>query len=69
MLFVVTMSKLLLDASNHIKSVSKKKPKAERLLNYINKSWATNCDEATIQDTLCILRTKNLIDENLKITL
>ena len=28
---------------------------------------ATNCDEVTIQDTLCIFRTKNLIDENLKL--
>ena len=38
-----------------------------RLLIYINKSSATSCHETTIQDTLCILRTKNLIDENLKL--
>ena len=61
------MEKLLLEAITHIKSVSKKKPTPERLLTYINKSSATNCDEATIQDALCILRTKNLIDENLKL--
>ena len=34
---------------------------------YLHKYSATNCDEATIQGTLCILRTKNLIDENLKL--
>ena len=28
---------------------------------------ATICDEATIQDTLCIPSTKNLIVENLKL--
>ena len=39
-----------------------------RLLIYINKSSATSCHhETTIQDSLCILRTKNLIDENLKL--
>ena len=42
------------------------KPTTEGLLTYINSS-ATNCDEVTIQDTLCIFRTKNLIDENLKL--
>ena len=60
------MEKLLLEAITHIRSVSKKKPIAERLQTYINKSSATICDEATIQDTLCILRT-NLIDENFKL--
>ena len=48
---------------NHIKHASKKKPKTE----HINKYSATNYDENTIQDTLCILRTENLIDENLKL--
>ena len=67
MLFVVTMEKLLPEAITHIKSVSKRKPTTERLLTYINKSSATNCNKATIQDTLCILRTKNLIDENVKL--
>ena len=61
------MEKLLLEAFNHIKNVSKKKATTESLLTYINKSLATNCDEATMQDTLCILRTKNLIDETLKL--
>ena len=61
------MEKLLLKAINHIKNVSKKKATTESLLTYINKSLATNCDEVTIQDTLCILRTKNLIDETLKL--
>ena len=66
-LFVITMEKLLLEAINHIKHVSKKKPTTERLLTYFNKSSSKNCEEATLQDTLFILRTKNLIDENLKL--
>ena len=28
---------------------------------------ATICDEASLEDTLCILRTKNLIEGNLKL--
>ena len=61
------MEKLLLEAITHTKSFSKKKFTTERLPTYINKSSATNCDETTIQDTLCVLRTKNLIDENSKL--
>ena len=61
------MEKLLLEAINHIKNISKKKATTESLLTYINKSLAANCVEATIQDTLCILHTKNLIDETLKL--
>ena len=61
------MEKLLLEAINHIKSVSKKKNPQKQSPYLINKSSATNCDEATIQDTLCILRKKNLIGENLKL--
>ena len=53
------MEKLLLEAINHIKNVSKKKATTESLLTYINKSLAKNCNEATIQDFLCILHTKN----------
>ena len=47
--------------------MSKKKATTERLLTYINKSSATNCNEVSEQDTPCILRTKNLIDVNLKL--
>ena len=36
MLFAVTIEKLLLEAINHVKKVSKKKPTTERLLTYIN---------------------------------
>ena len=60
-LFVVIMEKLLLEAITHIKSISKNKSTTERLLTYINKSSATKCDEAITQDTLCILRTKDLL--------
>ena len=37
------------------------------LTNLFNIPLARNCDEVTIQDTLCILRIKNLIDDNLKL--
>ena len=67
MLFAVTIEKLLAEPIDHIKNISKKKPTTERLLTYTNKSSATNCDEATVEDTLCIPRTKNLIDENVKL--
>ena len=61
------MEKLLVEPIDHIKNVSKKKPTTKRLLTYINKSSATNCDEVTVEDPLCISRTKNLTDENLKL--
>ena len=32
-----------------------------------NNRALTNCDKRTIEDTLCILRTKNMIDENVKL--
>ena len=34
----------------------------DRLLTYINNSSAINCDEATVEDTLYILRTKERSD-------
>ena len=61
------MVKLFLEAVNDIKSVSKKKPTTEHLVAHINKFSAINWDETTIQDTLCILHTNNLIVENLKL--
>ena len=66
-LFVVTKKKLLLEAINHIKNISKKKSTTKGLLNCINKSQATNFDEAAEEDTTCILLIKNLIVENLKL--
>ena len=61
------MEELLLEAINHIKNISKKKATTESLLSYTNKSLAKNCNEATIQDFLCILCTKNMIDQTLKL--
>ena len=61
-LLIVTIEKKPLIISNFIK----KKSTSELLLKYINKSSATNCDEATIQDSLHSLYI-NLIDENLKL--
>ena len=58
------MEKLLLEAITYIKRVSKEKPTTEHLQTCINKSSASNCDEATIQDTHCIPRTKKLIEGN-----
>ena len=58
MLFVVTKKKILLEAIDHIKNVSEEKLTTKRLLFYINKSLATNCGEATVEDALRILSTK-----------
>ena len=43
------------------------KPTTKCLLTYVGKSLATNFDETTAEDILCILRAKNLIDEKSKL--
>ena len=50
-----------------LESISKKKPTVKRLLAHIDSLGANNCDESVVEETLCILRTKGLINENYKI--
>ena len=61
------MENLLLEAITHIKNISKKKPAVNRLLAHINSLKAKNWDESVVEETLCILRTKGIINENYKI--
>ena len=61
------MENLLLEAITHAKNISKKKPSVKRLLAHINSLGANNWDESVVEETLCILRTKGIINENYKI--
>ena len=58
---------LLLEAITHVKNISKKKPTVKRLLAHINSLGENNWDEQAVEETLCILRTKGIINENYKI--
>ena len=61
------MKNLLLEAITHVKNISKKKPTVKRLLAHINSLGANNWDESVVEETLCNLRTKGIINENYKI--
>ena len=56
-----------MEAITHVKNISKKKPTVKRLLAHINSLVATNWDESVVEETLCILLTKGIINENYKI--
>ena len=61
------MENLLLEAITHVKNISKKKPTVKRLLAHINSLGANSWDKSVVEETLCILRTKGIINENYKI--
>ena len=61
------MENQIVEAINYIKKISKKKPSIDRLLAYINTATANNWDREFVQDTLCELRVKGVIDEHFKI--
>ena len=61
------MKNLLLEAITHVKNISKKKPTVKRLPAHINSLGANNWDESVVEETLCNLRTKGIINENYKI--
>ena len=56
-----------MEAITHVKNISKKKPTVKRLLVHIYSLGANNWDESVVEETLCILRTKGIINENYKI--
>ena len=58
------MKSQILSAISHIKIISKKRPTDERLLSYLTKKGATNWDEKTVREVLCLLRAKNLLNSN-----
>ena len=61
------MENLLLKAITHVKNISKKKPTVKQLLAHINSLGANNQDESVVEETLCILCTKGILNENQKI--
>ena len=61
------MENLLLEAITHVKNISKKSPTVKRLLAYIKGLGVNNSDESVVGETLCILRTKGIINQNYKI--
>ena len=61
------MENLLLEAITHVKNISKKKPTVKRLLAHVNSLGENNWDESAVEETLCILHTKGIINENYKI--
>ena len=62
------MENQIVEAINYIKKISKKKPSVDRLLlAHINNTTANNCDRKYVEDTLCVLRAKGVMDENFKI--
>ena len=61
------MENQIVKAINYIKRINKKKPSVDRLLAHIDNTIANNCDREYVEDTLCVLRAKCVIDENFKI--
>ena len=58
------MESQILSVIPHIKIISKKRPSNERILSYLNKKRATNWDEKTVDEVLCSLRAKYLLNSN-----
>ena len=50
------LEKQLLEAINHIKSVSQNRVTADPLLSHLRKIGATNWDQESINDMLCVLQ-------------
>ena len=50
-----------------LKTLAKKTPTVKRLLPRVNSLGANNWDESVVEETLCILCAKGIINENYKI--
>ena len=61
------MENQVLEAISHIKNVSKKSPAAEKILNHISKTSASNIDLKFVNETIKQLIAKNEINDNFKI--
>ena len=61
------MENQTLDTIFHTKSVSKKSPTAEKFLNHVSKTSASNTDLSFINETIKQLIAKNKINNNFKI--
>ena len=60
------MENQLVEAVNYIKKISKKKPSINRLLAHISNATGNNWNRKSVEDTLCVLRAKGVIDKPLK---
>ena len=60
------MENEILEAISHIKNVSKKSPTAEKILNHISKTSASNIDLTFVNETSKQLIAKNKINDNFK---
>ena len=58
------MANLLLEAITDVKNISKRKPTVKRLLAQINSLGPNNWDESAVEETLCIMHAKGIINEN-----
>ena len=61
------MENHIVEAMNHVKKISKKKPSIDRLLAHINNTTANNWDREFVEDTLYELCVKGVIDKHFKI--
>ena len=61
------MEKVILDAINHIKNISKRKLSLDTILQRINKISATNLDTEALRSALEKMIFKGLIDQNYRI--
>ena len=52
---------------SHVKKVSKKSPTAEKILNHVSKTWASNIDLTFVNETIKQLIAKNKINDDFKI--
>ena len=61
------MEKVILDAINHIKNISKRKLSLDNILQRINKISATNLDTEALRSELEKMIFKGLIDQNYRV--
>ena len=60
------MENQILEAISHIKNVSKKSPTAEKILNHISKTSASNIDLSFVNEIIKQLMAKNKINDHFK---
>ena len=61
------MENQILEDISHIKNVSKKSPTAEKILNHISKTSASNTDLSLVNENIRQLISKNKINDHFKI--
>ena len=61
------MEDLVLNATRHIRSISKKKPNFKSILSYIQKSTTSNIDLPLVESTCTDMIANGIIDKDLKI--